>query len=323
MFQQRLVVIVNPISGTNPGSVTDYSFLKKLFEKQGFDADIKYTEAPGHAKVIAREAIGEDYYGVIACGGDGTVNEVASALIDTHIPMGIIPKGSGNGLARHLGIATYFNYAVDIIGKRTINTIDCGLANGKPFFCTFGIGFDAAVSERFSRQPRRGLSMYLKSTFEEYLNYSPDEYTIEINGKTITQKAFFITCSNSSQYGNNAFIAPNASICDGEIDITIVHSNDILLCARFGIELLTGFIGTNDKNVETFKAKSINIKRRSEGLVHIDGDPLIMPSEIKISCKPACLKVFAPTTETKFTPLLTPAKLFFRDIGIELKNYFK
>jgi diacylglycerol kinase family enzyme len=192
---------------------------------------------------------------------------------------------------------------------------DYGTANGEPFFCTFGVGFDAAVSERFARQKRRGLMMYLKSVIDEYVSFSPERYVIEVNGQTISDRAFLVVVCNASQYGNNAFIAPDASVTDGELDITVVHTGNIFQNAVLGVDFLTGYLGKNAL-IDTFRASNLRITRTSHGAAHIDGDPALMSSEISIECHPGKLKLFSPTRQTSFRPVITPVSLFFRDMAL-------
>ncbi len=283
------------------------------------DLEVALTEGPCHATQLARQAAADGFYAVIVCGGDGTVNEAATGLTETNTALGIVPAGSGNGLARHLGIPVDVDRSLRVIAGRHIISADYGLANGRPFFCTFGTGFDAAVSERFARQKRRGLIMYLKSAIDEYVKFSPDEYIIEANDLTITDKALLVVVCNASQYGNNAFIAPDASVTDGELDVTVVHSGNLFTDAICGLDILTGFIGKN-AYVDTFRAQRVTIKRKRSGSAHIDGDPVVMPTRIDISCRPGALKLFAPTDSTRFKPIVTPAALFFRDLGIALEH---
>lgn len=183
--------------------------------------DTAYTTGHGDATRLTTDAASKGYRAVIAAGGDGTVNEIATALCGTSTALGIIPVGSGNGLARHLGLPLDVTEAIEVIAKDNIIDCDYGTANGRPFFCTFGVGFDAAVSEKFAHQKRRGKLSYIKSAISEYVSYNPQTYTISANGQILTQKAFIVACCNASQYGNNAYIAPTASITDGLLDITI------------------------------------------------------------------------------------------------------
>lgn len=219
----RCMMIVNPASGTVSKHRIVPHVCKRL-DKLGVRYDVSATRYPGHAVELARKAAADGYDVVIAVGGDGTVNEVATGLVGSTTALAIVPTGSGNGLARHLGIPVDVDSSIRVLAKKNVITADYGTANDRPFFCTFGVGFDAAVSERCARQKRRGILMYLKNTVNEYINFSPEEYVIEANGQVITDRAFLVVACNASQYGNNAFVAPEASVTDGELDITIVHA---------------------------------------------------------------------------------------------------
>lgn len=318
---RRALLIVNPASGTVSKHRIVPLVLKRL-EKFGFSVTIASTRGPGHATMLAADGEKSGKYDyIIALGGDGTINEVAAGLIGSSIPMGIIPCGSGNGLARHLGIPVDIRRSIDVIAEGHAINADFGTANGRPFFCTFGVGFDAAVSERFARQKRRGLIMYLKSAIDEYVNFSPEEYIIEANGKTVSDRAFLVVVCNASQYGNNAFIAPEASVTDGELDVTVVHAGNILEWAMLGVDFLAGYIGRNAM-VNTFRATNIKITRADKGAAHVDGDPIVMPSTIEIKCHPGKLKLLAPTKSTRFRPIITPTVLFFRDCFLRITQVF-
>ena len=314
------LLIVNPASGT----VSKHRIipqLNRLMDKMGMVYDIAPTEGPGHATELARAAALKGRRAVFVCGGDGTVNEAATGLIGTDTTLGIIPAGSGNGLARHLGIPVDIASAVNVIAKNNIVRADYGTANGHPFFCTFGVGFDAAVSERCARQKRRGIMMYLKNVFDEYIKFDPEEYIIEANGRIITERAFLVVCCNASQYGNNAFVAPDASITDGELDITIVHKGNIVSRAMVGVDMMTGLIGKNAL-VDTFRASSATIIRKSQSAAHVDGDALRLPERIEVKCHPGGLNIFAPTDATRFVPIVTPTKLVVRDAFLAIRKLF-
>lgn len=316
----KYLLIVNPASGTVSKHRIVPHICRKL-DKLGLEYDVQATRYPGHAREIAAGAAAEGYHAVIACGGDGTVNETASGLVGTDTALGIIPAGSGNGLARHLGIPVDIDSAIKVIAQHNIIDADYGTANGKPFFCTCGVGFDAAVSERCARQKRRGIFMYLKNMMNEYVKFSPEEYTIITEGRVITERAFLVVCCNASQYGNNAFVAPNASVTDGELDITIVHGGDIFSRAIVGVDMITGFIGKNAL-AETIRTSSATIIRRTPGAAHLDGDAVAMEEKIEVVCHPGKLKVFATTESTMFVPILTPTKLLLRDIGLFFRHLF-
>lgn len=312
------LVIANPASGTISKSQIIPHVYRKM-KHMGMNFDVAFTEAPGHGYELARRAAEEGVGAVLACGGDGTVNEIASALSGTDTVMGIIPTGSGNGLARHMGIPVDVDYSLKVIAENNIIKADHGLANGTPFFCTCGVGFDAAVSERCARERRRGILMYLKNAINEYVKFHPEEYTIEVNGQTITERALLVVCCNASQYGNNAFIAPSASITDGELDLTIVHGDNLLFQAMAGVDILTGLVRKN-AYINVIRTRQVHIRRKKEGVAHIDGDAVKMPADIDVKCVPSTLKLFSPTTNTVFRPIITPTALFFRDLGIELRH---
>ncbi len=316
----RCMMIVNPASGT----VSKHRIVPhvcKRFDKLGINYTVSPTRYPGHARELAREAAADSYDVVIAVGGDGTVNEVASGLVGSATALAIIPTGSGNGLARHLGIPVDIDSSIRVIAKNNVISADYGTANDKPFFCTFGVGFDAAVSERCACQKRRGILMYLKNTINEYMSFSPEEYVIEANGQVITDRAFLVVVCNASQYGNNAFVAPEASVTDGELDITIVHAGNVLTQAFVGVDMLTGLIGKNAL-VDTIRTRSAVIRRRETGAAHLDGDAVEMPPLIEIKCHPGKLRVLSPTNSTRFVPLLTPTRLFFRDVLLTMRHLF-
>lgn len=295
--------------------------LRKKMEKLGIEYDVAVTKGPGHGRELAADAAARGVYGVLACGGDGTVNNVASGLIGTDTAMGIIPTGSGNGLARHFGIPIDLDRSLKIIAEDNIICSDYGTADGRPFFCTFGVGFDAKVSELCARERRRGVMMYLKHAISEYIKFTPEEYIIEVNGSVISEHAFLVVCCNASQYGNNAFIAPSASVTDGELDITIVHAGNLIQHAIAGIDIMAGLIRKN-AFVHTVRASSFRIIRKSESVAHIDGDALQMPAVIEVVCHHSKLNVFAPTKETMFRPIITPTALFMRDVGLTIKKIF-
>lgn len=316
----KCMMIVNPASGTVSKHRVMPHIHKRLI-RMGAECEIVPTRYPGHATELATSAAAQGYDTVLGCGGDGTINEIASGLCNTKTALGIVPAGSGNGLARHLGIPVDIDSSLRVIEKENIIDADYGTANGRPFFCTFGVGFDAAVSERCARQRRRGIMMYLKNSIDAYVEFNPEEYVIEANGRVITDKAFLVVCCNASQYGNNAFVAPQASVTDGELDIIIVHAGNMLSQALVGIDMLTGFIGKNAL-VDTIRTSSAVIRRKKDGSAHIDGDAVSMPRVIEVNCHAGKLKVYAPTKSTRFMPIITPAALMLRDAAFAVRNFF-
>lgn len=322
MNNQRLLLVINPISGgLNKSGLADV-VAQRMKASLNMEVDVKTTAGKGDARRFATEAVENGYYAVIVAGGDGTVNEVAAALCDSEVALGIIPSGSGNGLARHLEIPVDENLSLDVIAENNIVACDYATVNDKPFFCTFGVGFDAAVSDRFAKQRKRGKFMYFKSALEEFVQYRPQVYTISANGKVFTQNAFLIACCNASQYGNNAYIAPTASMTDGLLDIIIIHAGSPLDTAVLGVDLFTGYINRNTL-LQSFQAPAAVIYRTEEGAAHIDGDPIELGEIIDVKCKRGGLKIFVPVKQHgKFRPLITPINSFMEDVRIAMSNVF-
>lgn len=275
------------------------------------------TEGPGHASELAAKAVKEGYDLVIAAGGDGTVNEVANTLSGTGVPLGIIPLGSGNGLARSLGIPQDVGEAIKIIEADHVASCDRGLVNGLPFYCTFGVGFDAAVSEKFATMKRRGRVTYVRSVLREFLNYKSQPYAISIGGKVITERAFLIAVCNASQYGNNAYIAPQANLSDGLLDLIVIHDGSPLSAVKVGVDLLTGFLDRNTR-IETFRISAATITRLHPGPAHLDGEPMALGTNLEIGCDPSALKVFAPEKVEDFKPIFSPLRAMLSDLRYDV-----
>ena len=318
MTPRKALLIINPISGTGDKAGIRELVVRKL-GAEGYRVDTRLTARSGDATTFAREASEQSYDLAIACGGDGTVNETAVALLGSQTALGIIPCGSGNGLARHLGIEVDVTSAVETLVGGHIVDCDYGDANGRPFFCTFGVGFDAAVSEKFARSKRRGPLTYLSNTVKEYVNYQPDVYTIAANGEVLTERAFLVAVCNASQYGNNAYIAPKASMTDGLLDIIVVHYGNLLTTAFVGIDMMTGLI---DKNflIHSFRAPAATITRTHTGPVHFDGEPADMPERIEVTCRKSGIRVMAPDADKPFKPIITPMMSLANDIKIMLRR---
>ena len=288
----KVQAIINPISGV--GSKRKIPrMIEQMCEKGNCWLDISFTEYRGHASELTKKAIDEGANCIIAVGGDGTVNEIARAMIHSDAVLGIVPKGSGNGLARELHIPMDAKRALDLIAKGHISTIDCCKANNQVFFCTCGVGFDAAVSQKFAEERRRGSLTYIKNTVEEYLSYKPEPYELLVDNQTIKEKAFLVACANASQYGNNAFIAPHANIQDGRMDLTILSPFTPLDIAPLAIQLFTKQIDRNSK-IKTLKAQQVTIIRQNPGVMHLDGEPVMADSRIDISVIPQSLHVLTP-----------------------------
>lgn len=289
--KKRIVFVVNPISGTQ-GKKAILKWIDERIDRSIYDYSIVKTEYAGHASQIALEAVKGGADVVVAIGGDGTINEIARSLVHTDTALGIIPCGSGNGLARHLHIPMEPKAAIDIINRGEQLCIDYGKINNIPFFCTCGVGFDAFVSLKFADSGKRGLLTYLENTLHESLTYQPETYEIENEEGTVKHKAFLIACGNASQYGNNAYITPQASLMDGLMDITIMEPFTVLDVPSLSFQLFNKTIDQNSR-VKTMRAKKIKIHRAQEGVLHFDGDPLMAGKELEVEIIPRGLRVVA------------------------------
>ena len=215
-------------------------------------------------------------------------------MINTQAILGIIPVGSGNGLARHLKIPLQPKEAIQVINNLNIRAIDYGVINQRPFFCTCGVGFDALVGEKFDQNKKRGLSSYIKTIISEFFNYQPDKYQIAINNQEKKEhRAFLITFANASQYGNNALIAPKADICDGKLDLCILSPFPFYKAPFIGIRLFSGNIDKS-QHIKHQQATEIYVERASEGIIHIDGETCHLGKELNISLISSGLKILVP-----------------------------
>ena len=288
-MKKKIVFIMNPISGTSDKKDIPY-LIEELLDKEQFDYSIRETEYAGHAYEIAKESKEQGIDIVVAVGGDGTVNEVGRALVHSNTALGIIPTGSGNGLARHLLIPMKIKGAIQVLNDCEITDLDYGIINEHPFFCTCGVGFDAFISEKFAEAGKRGPITYLENILKEGLKYEPETYEIEAENGTIKKKAFLISCANASQYGNNAYIAPQASMSDGMIDVIIMEPFDALEASQISIEMFNKTLDKNNK-IKTFRSKEIKIYRKAPGVIHYDGDPVETGKEIVVTLKEKGIKI--------------------------------
>ena len=288
--KKRILFIVNPISGTSSKKGFD-KIVEKSIDHDRFEYEIIRTEYAGHAAELAADAAQKGIDICVAVGGDGTVNEVARALVGTSTALGIVPCGSGNGLARHLCLPMSMKGALGIINQGQTDTFDYGLINDHPFFCTCGMGFDAHVSLLFAQSGKRGLSTYARMVLKEGLKYKGDSYDVTIehhDGETQHVEAFLVACANAAQYGNNTYIAPGASMQDGLLDVIIIERIKGLSATRVLMDLFTKTLKSNH-HVTHFKARSLHIHRPSDGAVHYDGDPTVMGPDIDIRLEPRSL----------------------------------
>ena len=315
--RKQITFIVNPISGT--GSKEEIPrLIADSIDAGRFDFEVRMTEYAGHAAEIASQCASHGRDIVVAVGGDGTVNEVARSLVHTQSALGIIPCGSGNGLARHLCIPLNVRKALDIINRCQIEAFDYGVINGLPFFCTCGMGFDAFISLKFAEAGKRGPITYVEIVLKEGLKYKPETYEIVDDGGTTRHKAFLIACANASQYGNNAYIAPGATMKDGQMDVIVMEPFDALDAPQIAADLFMKTLGNNSK-IKTFRTQQLIIRRKAPGAIHYDGDPIMTGTEIEVHIEPLGLNIVANPDATEDTAqpnmMLNAFSDFFNNIN--------
>ncbi|MFD2967313.1 diacylglycerol/lipid kinase family protein [Sphingobacterium bambusae] len=287
--RKRILFVVNPISGGKKKTAFNKQILEVL-DLEKFDPTFKITDHANHAFELGKAAIEEGYDAVVAVGGDGTINELGSAIMGTDMPLGIIPEGSGNGLALYLGIPLNESAAIRRINRFETVEVDTGEINGRHFFNIAGLGFDASVSDHFATENIRGPIGYLRSAVNVLSNFKPSTYTLIIDGKKYQKEAFMISVANSPQYGNNAYIAPQASITDGILDVCVVQKFPLYLLPKMVFHLFTKSADQSDY-VEILPGKSIRIVRDEKGPVHVDGEPVEMGTTLDITIKHKSLKI--------------------------------
>jgi len=289
--KNSLLFIVNPISGT----VRKHQIIDKI---QTYLRDVPHeialTEYAGHATQIARQAVANQRNIVVAVGGDGTVNEIARALLHTSVKLGIIPVGSGNGLARHLQLPFDVSKALNIIVKEHTVAIDVGFVNDRPFFCTSGLGFDALISYKFSRASSRGLYNYARITAREYFRYTEKQFYVAYHGKVKEVSALMLTLANASQFGNNTFISPQASLTDGLLDFCLVRRLPIWHLPHLALDNFRQTIHRNP-HVQITRTTDVTITAlQPNTFAHVDGDFIdLQTNEYHYTIRPLALQVIA------------------------------
>ena len=279
-IMKKITFILNPISGTHSKEEIP-ELIEKTLDHDLYEHRIVFTEYAGHAAEIAREESKAGTDVVVAVGGDGTVNEVARSLVHTATALAIIPCGSGNGLARHLCLPLDVKKAIEVINSCKIEAFDYGVINDMPFFCTCGMGFDAFISLKFAEAGKRGPITYVENVLKEGLKYKPETYEVEDESGAKRYKAFLIACANASQYGNNAYIAPGATMKDGEMDVIIMEPFDVLDAPQIAADLFMKTLGNNSK-IKTFRTKQLRIHRKKAGAIHYDGDPIMTGTDVDV-----------------------------------------
>ncbi|HEU5290334.1 MAG TPA: YegS/Rv2252/BmrU family lipid kinase [Cyclobacteriaceae bacterium] len=291
---KNVLFIINKYSGMGYQPQVEGKMLNAC-EKFDIECSIEFTQHRGHATELAREGVAKNFNRVIAVGGDGTVNEVARGLLHTATPMGIIPKGSGNGLARHLGISMKLEKALNQILGGEVIQMDTFKMNDHLSLNVSGIGFDGHVANLFSVSQRRGFWGYSKLVLKEYLSYPEFEASLHLNEDPgSSQKSFMIAIANSSQYGNNAKVAPIASVMDQALQLAIIKKVPAQRGFHFGYQMFTGNLKTGvDYKCLSFRKGTIHVPTPTA--YHIDGEPFGHSTSFKIELLPRSLHLVIPT----------------------------
>ena len=294
-MKEKILFIVNPISGHHDKSKFP-SIVENLIDKNKFEYTISLTERGGHAAELTKKAIENEYDIIVAVGGDGTINEVATNMIGARQTFAIVPYGSGNGLARHLHLPLKPNKIItEVINKGVKSKIDTATMNGVPYISIAGVGFDAIIADYFAKDPNRGLKTYVKLVTEKYFHFKPEKYHLIIDDKEeFDCEPLFISFANSNQFGFNAAVSPHASLNDGLLDVCIFKKPNILQVAYVAERLLTQRI---DKThfVDIHKASKIKVIREKEDYANIDGEAVMMPKDVVVEINPLSLNILLPS----------------------------
>jgi len=286
--------IVNPSSGSSRSRSQEVEqLIEQHLDKTLLIPEVVFSLAPGQPLILSREAAGQGIDIVVAVGGDGSVNEVAKGLAGSAATLGIIPIGSGNGLARHLNIPMDAARAIEVLNTGKTMLIDTVSINDNQFVSIAGVGFDALVAEKFARAGSRGFLTYFRIATRAYPFYKPRKYMLDIDGDMIERRALFISFANSDQFGYNTTIAPNADITDGLMDVCIVQKMPIFKALLIAHLLLAKKIDQSSY-VEIIKAKQVFLRRRNNEVINIDGEPVLLSRDLSIKVNHLALRVAIP-----------------------------
>lgn len=293
MNQQKIRFIINPFSGLSRKKNVP-ALIGQYLDNKNFTYDIAFTKAAGHAIELAKEAVQQDYDIVVAVGGDGSVNEVASALIGTNVKLGILPGGSGNGFAMHLGLGRNIKKAIQLLNTAKAIKIDSCQLNGRPFVNLGGTGFDALVAYKTKQSTLRGLWAYTKFAVLEAWSYPIQKYTIKIDNQSITEECLVIEVANAQMFGYNFVIAPQAKFDDGLLDVLLVKKAPKW---RYLFSLWRFFNSSFHKSslVQSYRGKDIKIIGKKPMPVHIDGEGYYLEEDLHFTIQPLSLQVLVPT----------------------------
>ncbi len=296
VFAVKVRFIFNPCSGSNRKNPYLRDRAVDFIAHHGLDGTVVPTERPRHATELARQAVADGCELVVAIGGDGTMNEVASGLVGTPAIFGLIPCGSGNGLGRHLGIHQAGHGAFRTLVEGRSMSIDTGLVNGFPFFNAMGLGFESDIAVRFSRLTSRGLTGYFRVGVPAFFSHHPEQLVIHHAGATVQLKAFTLAVMNSDQYGNDARVAPGARMDDGRFELISVPQVGFLSACTMLYRLGTDTFDQVEA-VTRLSGSEFVIERSKPGWIHTDGEPRATTARLEISLKPHSLRIMVPAAD--------------------------
>lgn len=288
-MKKRLLFIINPISGGKRKNAIP-QLIKEHLDSEKFDYEVWFWEEVDAIEERINSAKTEGFNGIVAIGGDGTINLVSRYLVNTDLFVGFVPMGSGNGLARQLGIPQDVIEAIAHLNQSDVRTIDTAKLNGETFVNVAGIGFDARVSQAFSQSKKRGLLNYSRAVINEYREAHDEEYEITVDGEKRTVSAFMLSVANGSQWGNDFFVAPDASLDDGLLDLVIMSKPSMLKIPKLVVDLNKQSVPDNQL-VEIIKGKKMLIECKNE-IAHVDGEPIAKSEEFTVEINPLSLNVF-------------------------------
>lgn len=293
-MKEKILFIVNPISGHHDKSKFP-SIVDNLIDKDKYDYTITMTERGGHAAELTKQAIDNEYDIIVAVGGDGTINEVATNMIGARQTFAIVPYGSGNGLARHLHLPLKPKKVItEVINKGVKSKIDTATMNGVPYISIAGVGFDAIIADFFAKDPKRGIKTYVKLVTKEYMHFQPKNYHLILDDKNeIYCNPLFISFANSNQFGSNAVVSPHASLNDGLLDVCIFKKPSFIQVPWVAERLLTQRIDRTHF-VDIHKASKIKVIREKDEIVNIDGEAIMMSKDIEVEINPLSLNILLP-----------------------------
>lgn len=292
MSKKHLAFIINPHSGVEREKAIQFAIDSRL-DKNTYSYEIIHTEYAKHGTGLAKEAAGKGAFAVVAVGGDGSVNDIVAGLMGTETALAIIPKGSGNGMARTMEIPLREQEAIEVINKGNIIKIDIGFANDRPFISNAGVAFDALISKKFAKSTKRGFAIYSWLVTKYLWKYKEWDWEITIDGQQFTERAFIISVANGKQFGYNFQIAPGADWTDGLLDVVIIRKFPKILGGALVMRAMSGTIA-DSPFVKQYMGKEIEIYHPKLRLMQTDGDAHECSNRVRFHIEKGLQKVIVP-----------------------------